>query len=93
MLGPLLFLTYVNDIYVSSTKVKFHIFEDDTCIFHSSLQLSSLKKDVSVAQENVANWLKANKLTLNVKKSNLLFNLGRNRTKEKLNIHVNTEGL
>ena len=62
--------------------------------FNSSSQLSSLKKDLSVAQENVANWLKANKLTLNVnKKPNLLFNLGGNRTKEKLNIHVNTKEL
>ena len=44
-------------------------------------------KRAKIVQENVAYWLKANKLNLNVKKSNLLlFNLGRNRKKEKLNI-------
>ena len=68
-LGPLLFLIYVNDIHVSSPKVKFHLFADDTCIFHSSKQFLSLEKELNITLENVANWLKANKLNLNVKKS------------------------
>ena len=92
VLGPLLFLIYVNDIHVSSPKVKFNLFVDDTCIFHSSKQLSSSEKELNIILENVANWLKAKKLNLNVKKSNLLlFKLDRNTTKEKLNIHLDTE--
>ena len=57
-----------------------------------TIYLSSLEKELNIAIVNVANWLKANKLNLNVKKSNLLlFKLDRNRTKEKLNIHLDTE--
>ena len=44
VLGPLLFLIYVNDIHVSSPQVKFHLFADDTCIFNSSKQLLSTGK-------------------------------------------------
>ena len=90
----MLFLIYLNDIHVSSPKVKFYHFADDTCIFHSSKQLSSLEKELNIALENVANWLKANKCNLSVKKSCLLlFNLRRNRIKENLNIHLYTEEL
>ena len=53
-----------------------------------------LEKALNIALENVANWPKAYKLYLTVKKCNLLlFNLGRNRTKEKLNIHFDTDEL
>ena len=76
VLGPLLFLIYINDIYFSSPLVKCHLFADDTCIFHSSKNYSELEQELNNALKNVATWLKANKLTLNVDKSNLiLFNL------------------
>ena len=65
---------------------------DDPCVSHSSKQFLSLDKELNIALQNVVNWLKANKLNLNVKKYNLLlFNPDRNRTKEKLNIHLDTE--
>ena len=35
VLGSLLFLIYVNDIYISCLKGKFHLFADNTCIFTS----------------------------------------------------------
>ena len=82
VLGPLLFLIYVNDIHVSSPQVKFDLFADGACNFLYSKQLSPLEIELNI--ENVVNWLKANKLNLNVIKSNLLlFNLGKNRKKEK----------
>ena len=68
VLGPLLFLIYINDIYLSSPVVKFYLFADDACIFHSSKNYSELEQELNTALKNVATWLKANKLTLNVKK-------------------------
>ena len=66
-LGPLLFVTWISDIYLSSPLVKFHLFADDTCIFHNKNYLK-LEKELNSALRNVATWLKANKLTLNVDK-------------------------
>ena len=43
-LGPLLFLIYINDIYASTPKVSFHLFEDDTCLFYCNKNLETLEK-------------------------------------------------
>ena len=76
VLGPLLLL-YINGIYLSSPIVTFHLFADDTCIFHSHHKISTLQTELNIALHNVTKWLRANKLTLNISKSNLLlFNVG-----------------
>ena len=72
VLGPLLFLIYINDIYKSAPKVCFHLFADDTCLFYSNKSYKKLEIEVNIPLDNIASWLEANKLSLNVKKSNLL---------------------
>ena len=42
--------------------------------------------EVNISLDNIANWLKANKLTLNFKKSNLLVFDSRKNSKEKLSV-------
>ena len=79
VLGPLLFLTYINDICLSAPKVSFHLFADDTRVFYSNKSPKQLENVMNNALGNIGNWLKTNKLTLNVKKSNLiLFNIKKN---------------
>ena len=75
VLGPLLFLLYVNDIYCSSMKLKLYLFADDTNILHSHKSLKSLEKEMNVEVQNVYQWLVSNKLTLNLKKQILLFSI------------------
>ena len=47
------------------SKVKFYLFADDTCIFHSSGNLHTLENEHNYAIENISDWLISNKLTLN----------------------------
>ena len=71
VLGLLFFLLYINDILASSCKAEFLLFADDTnhlCKDNKSLPL--LESVVNEELINVCNWLLANKLTLNGKKSN-----------------------
>ena len=68
VLGPLLFLPYINDIYVSSDKLNFYLFADDTKILYANKNLKSLEQIVHQELCNLYIWLTANKLTLNVKK-------------------------
>ena len=46
VLGPLLFLLYINDLPNISRKLKFYLFADDTNIFYQSKDLDSLQSTV-----------------------------------------------
>ena len=72
VLDPIFFLLHVSGIYKSALDVCLHLFADNTCIFYFNKSYKKIEIDVKNAFNNTANWLKANKLTLNVEKSNLL---------------------
>ena len=70
VLGPLLFLIYINDIHKSSEVFKFYLFADDTNLVYSDKKLKSLETIINRELIGVCEWLNTNKLTLNLKKSN-----------------------
>ena len=72
VLGPLLFLIYINDLPNSSSKLSFYLFADDTNIYFESQSLISLQKVVNTELKHVKKWLDANKLALNVDKTNFV---------------------
>ena len=68
VLGPLLFLLYVNDMNKCSNILEFHLFADDTNLFLSDNNVQSLEFKMNIELEKVSHWLSANKLSLNIKK-------------------------
>ena len=70
ILGPLLFLLYINDLPDSSALLHFILFADDTNIFFSHKSIDSLLSIVNAELIHVAEWFKANKLSLNLGKTN-----------------------
>ena len=72
VLGPLLFLLYINDIHRSSKILSFILFADDTNIFCSNNNIHALVNSVNEELKNVSDWLKASKLSLIIKKTQLL---------------------
>ena len=72
VLGPLLFLIDINDTSNSSDKLKFYLFADDTNLLYADKNLKSLESTVNAEIFRVYNWLIANKLSLNIKKSNFV---------------------
>ena len=86
VLGPLLFLIYVNDISQSSSLLSFLLFADDTNLFFSHKDIKILGKTVNEELCKVANWLACNKLSLNVKKTHFMIFKAKNK---KMNLDLN----
>ena len=90
ILGPLLFLLYINDISLCSDILNFFLFADDTAIFFSHNDPMTLEKTMNEELVKVSNWLIANQLSLNVKKSNaLLFRMKNDVCDPIVNIVIN----
>ena len=60
----------MNDIQYSSTKLNFFLFADDTNILYADKHLHFLESVANTELTKVYEWLTANRLTLNIKKSN-----------------------
>ena len=64
ILGPLLFLLYVNDMQHCSQIMKFILFADDTTLYFSHKNINTLFKIVNSELKKLDEWFKANKLCL-----------------------------
>ena len=73
ILGPLLFLIYVNDFNNCLTKRKAIMFADDTTVWTSHKNTSTLFQLMQSEMELFDLWLVSNKLSINIEKLNLCF--------------------
>ena len=69
MLGPLIFLIYINDLNVATNYAIVHHFADDTNLLITGNSLKSIKKRANIDLKLLCNWLKANKISLNSSKT------------------------
>ena len=91
ILGPLLFLIYINDIPNSSNVFIFLLYADDTTLFCNLEDINSDYKEFTLNQElqHVLEWLLANGLQLNVKKTKYMLFHKQNKIINKLNLRIN----
>lgn len=72
ILGPVLFILYINDISNVSKLLEFIMFADDTNIFCSGDNIVELCDNVSSELTNLEKWFALNKLSLNLTKTNFM---------------------
>ena len=73
ILGPLLFLLYINDISSVSNVFSSVLFADDTTLLYSSNNLQELSATVNDDFSNIMQWLNANRLSLKTRKQILWY--------------------
>jgi len=86
VLGPLLFLLYVNDLYVSLKYSKHILFADDTTVYISGANLETLLALINRDLVLLSDWFKCNRLSLNIQKTNYI--IFSKKTPNKDNIQV-----
>ena len=72
ILGPLLFLIYINDLSTVCKHLMSILFADDTNMFKNGKDLKILQGIINKELERVSIWLKVNKLSLNIKKTHFM---------------------
>ena len=95
VLGPLLFLVYVNDLADVLKNCQASLFADDTAIYCSSQTAIDLEAKLNEDLNHVKDWLNKHRLTLNIKKSKLMLIGGQKRLKllGQVNLNIDDENI
>ena len=77
ILGPLLFILYINDICNISNYFTFALFADDTTIVSAHHNIDILFSQANIELTKLFNWLCLNKLSLNIDKTSYILFLNK----------------
>ena len=72
LLGPSLFLLYINDLNLAIKHCNVHHFTDDTNLLYTNNSIEKLNKLLNKNFKNLTHWLNATKITLNVDKTEMI---------------------
>ena len=89
ILGPLLFLLYVNDLATVSNAFWSVLFTDDTSLFISGKDPEAMCDTINNDLAKNQQWLYCNKLPLNVVKTHYMIFTARNKTATDLDVKTN----
>ena len=76
VLSPILFLIYINDFIAATSYFSIRLFADDTSLTACGKDLDSLIHHINSELPKIYDWLCANKLTLNLSKTNYYICVG-----------------
>ena len=91
VLGPVLFLLYINDI-VSAVNCKIHLYADDTILVHHDSNSDVLQSGLNSELDQISIWLKTNKLTLIADKSKYMLFGSKRKLKKLSNFELKITG-
>ena len=72
VLGPLLFLIYINEVNVTIKHCKVHHFADDTYLLNINKSPKHHNKFINIDVKNLTKWLNASKIYLNASKTGMV---------------------
>jgi hypothetical protein len=92
ILGPLLFLLYINDLAHVSSSLFTIMFADDSNCFVTGKDLPDITNTLNNELSKIVTWLKANKLSLNIDKTHyMLFQPKRKYSETDLSIKIESK--
>ena len=82
VLGPLLFIIYINDLPLAVQGCNVELYADDTLIYFASKSVSEIQARLTDGLTDVLSWLHANFLILNLEKTKIMLVGTHQRTAE-----------
>lgn len=92
ILGPLLFLIFVNDLPDVVTKCSINLYADDTTIYYSDRDPVKVQSVLNTDLDLIANWIKINGLPINVAKTQFMILSRRAMKPENSSIKIELQG-
>ena len=90
VLGPQLFLLFINDLCSLTSPLKFFLFADDTTLLLKGPNLNDLVTRMNNELVNLSQWFQSNKLSLNISKSQcIIFSLNPNVRNSSISVKIN----
>ena len=92
VLGPQLFIIFINDSNKSVKNSKVHHYADDTNLLLTENSLEKIYKQVNQDLALICRWLRANKISLNTSKTEfIIFGPKQKQMKKHLNFRISGE--
>lgn len=82
ILGPLLFLIYLNDLALVSPRLFTLLFADDSNLFMTGSNLHEIQTNLNIELQKIDIWLKSNKLSVNIGKTHYMLFSPRKRVRD-----------
>ena len=70
--GSLFFISYINDLPNALELSKSYLFADDTSIYYSNSDIKQLEFVLNSELRKLDSWMKSNKLSVNISKTNYI---------------------
>ena len=88
VLGPLLFLIYINDLNHVVKHLALHHFANDTNILFCNSSLTSTSKHTNYDIKLIVHWFQTNRISLNVNKTEITLFRSKNKTLCKNTLYI-----
>ena len=83
VLGPLLFLVFINDLHKAIKNSDVHLFADNTNLLYSNKSLKKINKHINQDLSCLSKWLRSNKISLNTSKTEIIIFQPKRKTIQK----------
>ena len=92
VLGPLLFLVFINDMQWALSNCKIKLYAEDLVLYHSGINVQETGRFLQTSLNDCSRWCKVNKLTVSTKKSKLMVFGTRAKVKKERNVEIYLNG-
>ena len=91
ILGPLLFIMYINDVALLNPRINIDLYADDSTVYRSGHKLTELQKQLQDDLNYMMNWCKINNMALHHSKTKCMLISSAYRLKNcgNLCLHIN----